>query len=71
MTEASQATLIVTLSTTDDFEVTRRRILQGKGVRSGYLDYTSQKLRVRYYGDSESSAKILAAIREIIASHVE
>ncbi len=71
MTEASQATLIVTLSTTDDFEVTRRRILQVKGVRSVYLDYTSQKLRVRYYGDSESSAKILAAIREIIASHVE
>jgi hypothetical protein len=71
LTEASQATLIVTLSTTDDFEVTRRRILQVKGVRSVYLDYTSQKLRVRYYGDSESSAKILAAIREIIASHVE
>ena len=70
MTEASQATIVVTLNTTDDFEVTRRRILQIKGVRNVYLNYSSQKLRVRYYGDSESSAKILAAIRETIASHV-
>jgi len=70
LTEASQATLVVTLNTTDDFEVTRRRILQIKGVRNVYLNYSSQKLRVRYYRDSESSAKILAAIRETIASHV-
>jgi len=71
LTEASQATLIVTLSTTDGFEVTRRRILKIKGVRNVYLNYTSQKLRVRYYGDSESNANALAAIRETIAPHVD
>ncbi len=70
MTEASQSTLTVTLRTIDDFEKTRRRILRIKGVRTADLNYISQKLRVRYGGDAESSVKVLAAIKEAIAPHV-
>ena len=70
MSEASQATLVVTLRNTDGFEATKKRILRIRGVGAVELNYMSRKLRVRYDGNKDRSLKVLAEIRKTIAPYL-
>jgi hypothetical protein len=70
MNDASEATLIVTLRTTEGFLAAKKRILKIRGVRTVEMNFLTQKLRVRYCGDEEGGAKVLAEIENTIAPYV-
>ena len=69
MVGAPEATLIVTLRHTDDFEAARREISKISGVSSVEFYSFSNKLRVRYDGDAKRNIEIQAAIKKVIARY--
>jgi len=66
MTEASEATMVVTLVDVDDFQLAKKQISRIKGVRSVELYDLSGKLRVRYDRDPKRNLEIQAQIKKII-----
>jgi len=69
MTGEPEATLIVTLSGAADFDATKKQLMKIRGVNSVELICASNKLRVRYDGDSKRNLAIKADILKVIASN--
>jgi hypothetical protein len=69
MSEPSEAVLIVTLLSPDDFQAAKKQISKIKGVRRVELYGLSGKLRVKYDGDPKKNLAIQAKIRKVIETY--